>query len=204
MLLVGGTDELAFDVSKATSMDTVHTLSHVLGPNKVVSASATQTGWLGSREMFQLNESELVQGELRNAIAKCGIACNVQLLWPMSGYVFLKELRKRLLKPRQTPQVLFVIVNDKYLEDGGNHWTLRVVGLGAYAGNPAASASADVAARPVAVELNDDENALHQGNMRVRRYSHSQLRVVVLAYSQVTHSVRVMQLQLPVLADFCK
>jgi hypothetical protein len=79
----------------------------------------------------------------------------------MSGYVFLKELRKRLLKPRQTPQLLFVIVNDKYLEDGGNHWTLRVVGLGAYAGNPAASASADVAARPVAVELNDDEKALH-------------------------------------------
>jgi hypothetical protein len=32
-----------------------------------------------------------------------------------------------------------------------------------------------------------------QGNMRVRRYSHSQLRVVVLAYSQVTHSVRVIQ-----------
>ncbi len=43
---------------------------------------------------------------------------------------------------------------------------------------------------------------LEQGNMRVRRYSHSQLRVVVLAYSQVTHSVRVMQLQVPVLADF--
>ena len=43
-----------------------------------------------------------------------------------------------------------------------------------------------------------------QGNMRVRRYSHLQLHVAVPAYSQVTHSVRVMQLQLPVLADFCK
>jgi hypothetical protein len=84
----------------------------------------------------------------------------------MSGYVFLKELRKRLLKPRQTPQLLFVIVNDKYLDDGGNHWTLRVVGLGAYAGNPAAGASADVAARPVAVELNDDEGTLHSVKTR--------------------------------------
>ena len=36
-----------------------------------------------------------------------------------------------------------------------------------------------------------------QGNMRVRRYSHLQLHVAVPAYSQVTHSVRVMQLQLP-------
>jgi hypothetical protein len=43
-----------------------------------------------------------------------------------------------------------------------------------------------------------------QGNMRVRRYSHLQLHVAVPAYSQVTHSVRVMQLQLPALADFCK
>ena len=42
-----------------------------------------------------------------------------------------------------------------------------------------------------------------QGNMRVRRYSHLQLHVAVPAYSQVTHSVRVMQLQLPALADFC-
>ena len=38
--------------------------------------------------------------------------------------------------------------------------------------------------------------------MRVRRYSHLQLHVAVPAYSQVTHSVRVMQLQLPALADF--
>ena len=43
-----------------------------------------------------------------------------------------------------------------------------------------------------------------QGNLRVRRYSHLQLHVAVPAYSQVTHSVRVMQLQLPALADFCK
>jgi hypothetical protein len=43
-----------------------------------------------------------------------------------------------------------------------------------------------------------------QGNMRVRRYSHLQLHVAVPAYSQVTHSVRVMQLQLPALADICK
>ena len=40
--------------------------------------------------------------------------------------------------------------------------------------------------------------------MRVRRYSHLQLHVAVPAYSQVTHSVRVMQLQLPALAGFCK
>ena len=43
-----------------------------------------------------------------------------------------------------------------------------------------------------------------QGNLRVRRYSHLQLHVAVPAYSQVAHSVRVMQLQLPALADFCK
>ena len=40
--------------------------------------------------------------------------------------------------------------------------------------------------------------------MRLRRYSHLQLHVAVPAYSQVTHSVRVMQLQLPALAEFCK
>ena len=52
-----------------------------------------------------------------------------------------------------------------------------------------------------------DQRALsgaHQGNMRLRRYSHLQLHVAVPAYSQVTHSVRVMQLQLPALAEFCK
>jgi len=52
--------------------------------------------------------------------------------------------------------------------------------------------------------ISDQGTMQLQGNMRLRRYSHLQLHVAVPAYSQVTHSVRVMQLQLPALADFCK
>ena len=47
-------------------------------------------------------------------------------------------------------------------------------------------------------------SGLSQGNMRVRRYSQLQLHVAVPACSQVTHSVRAMQLQLPTSPDFCK
>jgi hypothetical protein len=117
--------------------------------------------------MLQIYESEHVQGELRKATAKCGSECNVHLLAPMSGYMFFKELRKRLLRPMPTPQLIFVIVNDKYLEAGGNHWTLRCVGLGMYAGNATASAlpMADVVARPVAMDLTDDERE-HPVNTR--------------------------------------
>ena len=78
--------ELKFDVRDATSMDTVRLLSRLLGPDRIVSASATRTDWLGSREMLQIYESEHVQGELRKATAKCGSECNVHLLAPMSGY----------------------------------------------------------------------------------------------------------------------
>ncbi len=38
-------------------------------------------------------------------------------------------------------------------------------------------------------------HSIIQGNMRVRRYSHLQLHVAVPAYSQVTHSVRVTQVE---------
>ncbi len=68
----------------------------------------------------------------------------------------------------------------------------------------AAAAAGPIRSRAEHSAATGTETRVAQGNMRLRRYSHLQLHVAVPAYSQVTHSVRVMQLQLPALADFCK